>query len=91
LFVAIGTSGFVYPVAGLVTWASGHSVMAPCLGGDRSVLAPDGRLVDERCMTAQLAADALLMAMAPWQAKHIAAPFRPEGPIQQRAVPAADG
>jgi len=26
LFVAIGTSGSVYPAAGLVTWASGHSV-----------------------------------------------------------------
>ena len=43
-------------------------------------------------MTAQLVADALIMAIwRPGQARCPAAPFRSRQPIYQRAVPAADG
>lgn len=43
-------------------------------------------------MTAQLVADALLMArLAAWQARRPDASLRPGQPIRQRTVPALDG
>ena len=59
---------------------------------DRPVLTPGGGLVDERCddrpTGRRRAHDGDL---APWQAKCLAAPFRPGQPINQRAVSEAHG